>query len=400
MALFNYSAKNSEGELVKGSLKATTQQAARQLIMQQGLFPVTLAQSKEKKSTGLTSGHCKLRDLSLFTWQFAAMIESGIQVVGALNALQQQTTSKVLAAVLNEVIADIQGGTSLGKSLKKFPKAFPPRYCSMVEAGELSGMLSNVLDQLSEGLDKEIDLRQKVASAMVYPIVVMVVAVICLFVLLIFVIPVFKDVYAGFGADLPLPTMVLMQLSNVTQKYSYIIIPVLLALLVGANAFRKSEMGRPIVDKYVLRIPLFGSLFQKVAVARAIRTLSEMLGAGISVIQALEQAAVTSGNALIEKSILGIIPEVTKGRNLAPLMRETGVFPIIVVHMVSAGEETGQLDHMLRKVADFYDRDIDYTIKSLMGMLEPLLTVGLGIIVAFIAVAIYMPIFNLASVMK
>ncbi len=403
MQSFEYSAKDAKGDIVRGSVTAANLQAARQQILQQGFFPITVAPAGEKKSLGasvLSAKRIKLRDLALFTWQFASMIDAGIQVIAALNALQEQTSSKVLQVVLTDVIADLQSGSSLNKALRKHPNVFQTRYCSMVEAGELSGTLSTVLERLSKSLDQEIELRQKVASAMVYPIVVMVVAVICLFILLIFVIPIFSDVYKNFGATLPLPTLMLINVSGVTQKYSYIIVPVLVGGVVAFNSFRKSKTGKPIVDRYMLKLPLFGNLFNKVAVARAVRTLSEMLNAGIGVMQALEQAAETSGNAVVEEALKSIIPDVAKGRNLAPLLRQTRVVPAIVVHMVAAGEETGQIDQMLAKVADFYDRDIDYTIKSMLGMLEPLLTLGLGVVVAFIAIAIYMPIFNLAQVLK
>jgi type IV pilus assembly protein PilC len=337
------------------------------------------------------------RDMVVFSRQFATMINSGVPILQALQVMCEQTANNRLRHTLYEVRNDVEGGSSLSEALSKHKDVFDALYTNMVHAGETGGVLDLVLDRLAEYIEKAANLKSKVKGAMIYPAVVTVVAVAVIAIILIFVIPTFESMFADFGGALPLPTQIVIDCSRWVKGNILLILGTLVAAVVAFRVFYAWEKGKIIVDCWILFVPLFGSLLRKVAVARFSRTLSTMVSSGVPILYALDIVAKTSGNKTVERGVHRAMRSISEGQTLAEPLDATGVFPPMVIHMISIGETTGALDSMLAKIADFYDDEVDVAVSSLTSLIEPIMIVFLGIVVGGLVVSMYLPIFKIAG---
>jgi type IV pilus assembly protein PilC len=371
-------------------------------VTEMGYFPIEVEEVKDRsdKTFGLFPKRVRHDDLVVFSWQFAAMISAGIPLIPCLGALRDQTQSPELARAIGEIRQRVQDGQSLSGAMSKFPHIFSGIMISLIRAGESGGFLELSLERIAVQMDKDAELRQRVRSAFVYPIVVISLAALIVTFVLLFVIPVFAQVYRSAGLDLPGATKALITISNFFLKFWWAVALAIVAMILGTRSWARSERGRPRADRIKLKLPLFGILLRKIAIARAIRVLGTLVSTGVPLVHALEDAARVAGNWVIESSLRFATVRVTEGDKLAQPLEQSGEFPAMVIQMISAGEESGDLGGMMNKVADFYDRDIEYTVKRLTTAMEPLLTIVLGAIVGFVAIAMYMPIFNLTALLK
>jgi len=402
MGTFRYRARDAAGALVRGTLVAENERLVKLKVTEMGYFPVAVEEVKDRsdKTLGILPRRVRHDDLVVFSWQFAAMMGAGIPLIPCLGALRDQTSSPELARAIGEIRQRVQDGQSLSGSMSKFPHIFSHIMISLIRAGESGGFLELALERIAVQMDKDADLRQKVRSAFVYPVLVIGLAALIVAFVLLFIIPVFSQVYRSAGLDLPGTTKALITISNFFVSWWWAVALVIVGVFFGARAWARSERGRPRADRMKLKAPLFGVLLRKIAIARSIRVLGTLVSTGVPLVQALQDAARVAGNHVIESALHFTIIRVTEGDKLAQPLEQSGEFPAMVIQMVSAGEESGDLGGMMNKVADFYDRDIEYTVKRLTTAMEPLLTVVLGAIVGFVAIAMYMPIFNLTSLLK
>ena len=402
MGTFRYRARDAAGALVRGTLVAENERLVKLKVTEMGYFPVAVEEVKDRsdKTLGILPRRVRHDDLVVFSWQFAAMMAAGIPLIPCLGALRDQTSSPELARAIGEIRQRVQDGQSLSGSMSKFPHIFSHIMISLIRAGESGGFLELALERIAVQMDKDADLRQKVRSAFVYPVLVIGLAALIVAFVLLFIIPVFSQVYRSAGLDLPGTTKALITISNFFVSFWWAVALVIVGIFLGVRAWARSERGRPRADRMKLKAPLFGVLLRKIAIARSIRVLGTLVSTGVPLVQALQDAARVAGNHVIESALHFTIMRVTEGDKLAQPLEQSGEFPAMVIQMVSAGEESGDLGGMMNKVADFYDRDIEYTVKRLATAMEPLLTVVLGAIVGFVAIAMYMPIFNLTSLLK
>jgi type IV pilus assembly protein PilC len=371
-------------------------------VTEMGYFPVSVEEVKDKseKALGLFPRRVRHDDLVVFSWQFSAMMGAGIPLIPCLGALRDQTDSPELARAIGDIRQRVQDGQSLSSSMAKFPHIFSNIMISLIRAGESGGFLELSLERIAIQMDKDAELRQKVRSAFVYPALVISLAVLIVAFVLLFIIPVFSQVYRSAGLDLPEVTKTLIAISNFFVAFWWAIAIVIITIVFALRTWARSERGRPRADALKLQAPLFGILLRKIAIARSIRVLGTLISTGVPLVHALEDAARVAGNWVIESALRFTVVRVTEGDKLAQPLEQSGEFPAMVIQMVSAGEESGDLGGMMNKVADFYDRDIEYTVKRLTTAMEPILTVLLGAIVGFVAIAMYMPIFNLTALLK
>ena len=406
MPTFSYVARDINGQASVGSLTAQDERSVREQLRRNNLFVTRLEARGVSKPAGASSSvlrkKVKLYDLVIFSRQLSTLVRAGLPLTESLTALAEQTLNPTLREATDEMRRDIGSGTTLTAAMKKHPKIFPELYVSLVEAGELGGLLDSTLDSAATQLDTEMEIREKVKSAFVYPIAVIVVAIGVVFFLLAFVVPVFAKVYKQFGAELPAITKSLVIISDVLTN-PRVMLPVVLLLvaivIVSARA-NQTYRGRRFFDALKLKLPLFGSLIQKMALARLSHTLSALAEAGVPLMSALGTAGRVSGNALYMDALDAVSLRVQQGGPMSLSMADTGRFPFMMTRMVAAGEDSGELGEMLKQVARFFDREVDYGVKRLMTMIEPVLTVGLGVVVGFILLALYYPIFNLGNVVK
>jgi type IV pilus assembly protein PilC len=402
MATFRYRARDNSGALVRGTLVADNARLVKLKVTEMGYFPVSVDEVKDRseKALGVLPRRVRHDDLVVFSWQFAAMMGAGIPLIPCLGALRDQTESPELARAIGEIRQRVQDGQSLSGSMSKFPHIFSNIMISLIRAGESGGFLELSLERIAVQMDKDAELRQKVRSAFVYPVLVIGLAVLIVAFVLLFVIPVFSDVYQSAGLDLPGTTKALMWISDFFVSWWWAVALVIVGAVLGLRSWARSERGRPKADSLKIRAPMFGPLVRKIAIARSIRVLGTLVSTGVPLVQALEDAARVAGNWVIQSALRLAITRVTEGDKLADPMQQSGEFPAMVIQMVAAGEESGDLGGMMNKVADFYDRDVEYTVKRLTTAMEPLLTIVLGGIVGFVAIAMYMPIFNLTALLK
>lgn len=402
MATFRYKARDNSGALVRGTLVADNARLVNLRVTEMGYFPVSVEEVKDRsgKALGVVPRRVRHDDLVVFSWQFAAMMGAGIPLIPCLGALRDQTESPELARAIGEIRQRVQDGQSLSGSMSKFPHIFSHIMISLIRAGESGGFLELSLERIAVQMDKDAELRQKVRSAFVYPVLVISLAVLIVAFVLLFVIPVFSQVYQSAGLDLPGSTKALIAISNFFVIFWWAVALVIVAITLGLRAWARSERGRPKADALKIKAPLFGPLIRKIAIARSIRVLGTLVSTGVPLVQALEDAARVAGNWTIESALHLAILRVTEGDKLAQPLEQSGEFPAMVIQMVAAGEESGDLGGMMNKVADFYDRDVEYSVKRLTTAMEPLLTIVLGGIVGFVAIAMYMPIFNLTALLK
>jgi type IV pilus assembly protein PilC len=400
---FEYSVRDRRGKLVSGKLEAPSETAVVQKLRGMGYAPVSLREANTGMNRELTlpfGGGVKLKDIAVMSRQFAVMINSGLSLLRALAILAEQTENRTLAKSLAEVRTAVETGQSLSAALAKHPRVFPPLVVNMVRAGEVGGFLDRVLVQIAENFEAEVKLRSKIKSAMTYPVVVFVIAVLSVIGMLLFIVPIFAKMFSDLGGTLPLPTQILVALSS-GLRFAF---PVLLvAAVVGAVVWRRvrhTEQVRNVLDPLKLRIPVFGPLFQKVAISRFSRNFGTMLSSGVPILQSLEIVGETAGNVVIRRAAASVQESVRRGESLAGPLAEHSVFPPMVVQMLSVGEDTGAIDSMLHKVSDFYDAEVEATTEALTSLIEPLMIAVLGAIVGGMIIALYMPIFNVFSLIK
>jgi type IV pilus assembly protein PilC len=363
----------------------------------------TLVTEKAKKGIGkfTLGGRVKDKDIVVFTRQFATMIDAGLPLVQALDILSAQVENKVLSNTLQQVKTDVESGATYADALKKHPRVFTELYVNMVAAGEAGGILDTILNRLASYIEKAMKLKKKVKGAMVYPAVVTTVAVLVIAIIMIFVIPTFAKMFTTLGGTLPLPTQIVINLSNFIAGIGGLMVLIaIVAVIVSIVQVRRTEKGKHVIDKLLLKLPIFGPLLNKVAVAKFTRTLGTLVSSGVPILDGLEITAKTSGNKVIEYAIMDVRKGVVGGKTLAEPITKARVFPPMVTHMIAVGESTGALDAMLSKIADFYDDEVDAAVSNLTAMMEPLLMVFLGGAVGFIVISMYLPIFRLITLIK
>jgi type IV pilus assembly protein PilC len=406
MAVYRWQGVSPRGEVLKGTMEATSREAVIIRLRTQRIQP-NAARIKEK-GKGLDyeipipsfGSPVKARDVVVFTRQFATMIDAGLPIVQCLGILASQTDSKPFRKVISAIKDDVESGTTLAEAIRKQGKVFSDLYTSMVQAGEVAGILDTILVRLANYLEKASKLKSKIKGAMIYPACIVSAAVIVTAILLIWVIPVFADVFSSFGRALPAPTQFVINLSNFTIAYIYYLAAIPVLAGVALHYTYKTEPGRLWIDRALLRVPIFGQLIRKSAVARFTRTLGTLVSSGVPILDALAITARTAGNKVVERAILTARSSISAGRTIADPLTESKVFPPMVCQMISVGEATGALDSMLQKIADFYEDEVDNTVANLMSLMEPAVILFLGVVIGGLVVSMYLPIFQLGSVIE
>jgi type IV pilus assembly protein PilC len=400
MATYAYRGR-SGGALVSGEVEANDRPSAVAQLRARGVV-ATSVQERMAKPTGVKKigGKVKDKHLAVYTRQFSTMVDAGLPIAQCLTILSEQSESKALRDVTGKIAREVEGGATLAESFRKYPKVFNDLFTNMLQVGESGGVLDVVLQRLSGYIEKAAKLKSKVKGAMVYPIVIVSVAVLVIVFMMIFVIPTFAKVFQGMGADLPLPTKVVIFLSEFTQKYILIMIGVFAGLIFAVKRYYNTEKGSAVIDTFLLKVPVLGMLIRKVAVARFTRTLGTLISSGVPILEGLLITARSAGNRVVEKTVMQARTAVTSGRTLSEPLKGSTVFPPMVVHMINVGENTGALDQMLSKIADFYDDEVDTAVSALTALLEPIMIVFLGVVVGGLVVAMYLPIFRLVTLMK
>ena len=405
MATYEYTGKLVGGGETKGQIDADNLAQATATLRQRRVSISTIAEKKggfaALNDISITipgfGPKVKTKDIVVFTRQFATMIDAGLPLVQCLDILAGQQENPLLKKTLIEVKGSVEGGSTFADALSKHPKVFDDLFVNLVAAGEVGGILDTILNRLSGFMEKSEKLKGEIKGALTYPIAVIIIACIIVTGLLVFVVPIFEDMFAGFGSALPAPTQVVVNLSEFLQTQWYIIIAVLGGTYIGLKQYYKTEGGRYIMDKVFLKLPVFGNLLKKSAVARFTRTLGTMLSSGVPILEALEIVAKTSGNKVIEGAIMQARSSLSEGKTLSEPLAETKVFPGMVTQMISVGEATGAMDTMLSKIADFYEDEVDAAVAGITALIEPLLMAFLGVVVGGLVIALYLPIFSLAS---
>ncbi len=397
MPTFVWKGRTATGASASGELTAQSQADVVAALRQKKIIPTSIKIKEDKKGFAFLGGRISKRALSVFTRQFATMLGAGLPLLNCLEILSKQTESVGLKRVLDEVRTDVEGGLSLADALRRQPKAFDNLYVNMVESGETGGALDTILQRLATYLEKTVALQRKIRGAMIYPIIISVVAVVAIAVLLIFVIPIFAKMYEGVGRELPAMTQLVIKISNFMKVAALPLVIGLILLFTIIRRWHKTESGAKALDPLFLKTPVFGDLIKKQAIARFSRTLSTLLSSGVPIIDALEITAKSAGNWVIEDAILKARVSIKGGENIADPLSKTAVFPPMVTQMIAIGEASGGLDDMLSKVADFYDAEVDQAVENLTNALEPIIMVVLGGVVGFLVISMYLPIFQLAS---
>jgi type IV pilus assembly protein PilC len=395
MPVFVWEGKLADGSTRKGEIEAETKAAATMVLRRQRITP-SAVKAKPKQIT-LFGKRIKNKDIVVFVRQFATMINAGLPLVQCLEILAVQHDNPNFKRILSTIKQDVESGSTFADALKKHPAVFDNLFVSLVAAGEIGGVLDTILNRLAQYMEKAEALKAKVKGAMTYPAIVLAVAFIVVAILLVFVIPTFQDMFTQFGGTLPAPTQFVVNLSHFFLKFWWLIIGVIVTLIFAFIYARKQPKSRYQLDKLALKLPVFGNLLRKVAVAKFSRTLSTMISSGVPIMDGLDITSRTSGNMVIEEGIKTVRQAISEGKPMADPMGETGLFPSMVVQMVSVGEATGALDNMLSKIADFYDEEVDTAVEALTSALEPMLMVFLGGIIGGVVVAMYLPIFKMAG---
>ena len=401
--VFQWSGKTVRGTIESGEMKATTREEVIALLRKKNITATVVTEKTKKGIFGKFAlrGKVKDKDIVIFTRQFATMIDAGLPLVQALDILSSQVENKTLGKTLSQVKVDVESGATYADALKKHPRVFSELYVNMVAAGEAGGMLDTILNRLAAYIEKAMKLKKKVKGAMVYPAVVTSIAVLVIAVIMIFVVPTFSKMFAQLGGTLPLPTRIIINMSDFIAGIGGLLVAgAIVAFVVFLVQFRRTEKGKYITDRILLKLPIFGTLLNKVAVAKFTRTLGTLISSGVPILDGLDITAKTSGNKVIEYAINDVRKGVVGGKTLAEPITKAQVFPPMVTHMIAVGESTGALDAMLAKIADFYDDEVDATVSNLTAMMEPMLMVFLGGTVGFIVVAMYLPIFKLITLIK
>jgi type IV pilus assembly protein PilC len=400
MATFAYSGRTRGGQNVTGERVAESMDAAvaalrREQVLVTTINPVKAKAVKDPKK--LREKSVKPKSLAIFVRQFSVMIDAGLPLVQCLDILGTQEEDKHFAATILATRGDVESGASLADAMRKHPKTFDPLFTNMIAAGEAGGILDTILKRLATYIEKNVKLKAQVKSAMIYPVAIILIAAVVVTVILWKVIPTFANLFAGLGAELPLPTRVVISMSNGVVVFGPYMVVALIAAGFGFRSYYASRGGRVVIDGITLKLPILGLLMRKIAVARFCRTLSTLLASGVSILEALDITAKTAGNAIVEASVLTTRRSIERGETIAQPLRETAVFPPMVVQMIGVGEATGALDTMLGKIADFYEEEVDIAVAGLLTLMEPIMIAVLGGVVGGIVIAMYMPIFGLIA---
>ncbi|MCG6954771.1 MAG: type II secretion system F family protein [Gemmatimonadetes bacterium] len=400
MPTFAYSARPATGgDIQSGEIELANKDDVLAYLHRQKMIPVSVREKSKSLNFSIGTG-VKTRDVVIFTRQFATMINSGLPLVQSLDILAEQTENQFLRKTIQEVLYDVESGHTLADAMGRHPKIFTELYVNMVAAGEAGGILDTILLRLAAFLEKNDALLRKIKGAMIYPAVILSVAASAIVILLIFVIPTFQNMFASAGVPLPLPTRIVIEMSAILKGYWWAVGGVLFGIVIAIRAFYKTDNGRLVMDRMLLGMPILGDLQRKSAVSRFTRTLGTLVSSGVSILEGLEITAKTSGNRVIHDAVMGSRASIAGGETIAGPLKESGVFPPMVVQMINVGEQTGGLDDMLSKIADFYDEEVDAAVEALLSAMEPIMIVVLGVVVGGMIVAMYLPIFDMINTVK
>jgi len=399
MPVYQWVGTNLKNETRKGEMEAANEAIVRSNLMRLKITPNKIKKKPKDLFENVSWLQPKVKDkeVILFARQFSTMIDAGLPIIQCLEILHTQQANKTFKRMLKEIKEQVEGGATLAEALKKFPKHFDDLFVNMIAAGEAGGILDAILRRLAAYMEKAAKLKSQVKGAMTYPIVTLIIAVLVLGIILVFVIPVFEEMFADFGGELPLPTQIVVRASEIVKtKIVYIIIGIII-LGFTLRKFYATEKGQDMTDDLMLKIPVIGELLRKVAVAKFTRTMGTMLASGVAILEALDIVAKTAGNRTVERAIYDVRSGIAEGRTMADPLQESGVFPAMVCQMISVGESTGALDAMLEKIADFYDEEVDQAVENLTSLIEPFMLVFLGVTIGGLVVAMYLPIFKMAG---
>jgi len=397
--MWQWVAETKKGRKLKGELEAVTEQIAESQLKKRNLKILKLKPKPKDLfgSIAFMQPKVKNKDIVIFTRQFSTMIDAGLPLVQGLNILAEQNPNPTFKNILRQLTKDVEGGSTLAEAMKKHPKVFDNLFVNLIAAGEVGGILDTILQRLATFIEKAEELKSRIKGALTYPIVVLAIAFIVIAVILIFVIPVFQDMFASFGSALPVPTQIVVNLSDFLKGNIHWVILAIIAFVFAFKQYANTKGGRKTIDTYSLKLPVFGDLLKKTAVARFTRTLGTMMSSGVPILDSLEIVAKTAGNVVIEEIIYDVRGSIAEGQTIAEPLSENDIFPGMVIQMISVGEATGALDTMLGKIADFYDKEVDTAVDALTSMLEPLLMLFLGGAIGGLVVAMYLPIFTMAG---
>lgn len=398
MPSFEWKGRTRAGGIQEGVLLADNRDAAIAVLRRQQIQVTNIREKgREIKLIPRLPGKVNRKRIAIFTRQFSVMLDAGLPLVQCLEILGGQEENKTFAAIINEVRSDVESGASIADAMRKHPKAFDNLYTNMVAAGEAGGILDIILQRLSTYIEKIVKLNSQVKSAMIYPVAIIVIAALVVFIILWKVIPVFAQLFAGLGGEMPLLTRMVIAASEFVGNYIIFIVLVLVAGYFAVDRYHKTYRGRRVIDGLLLKVPVLGMLLRKIAVARFCRTLSTLTASGVPILDGLEITAKTAGNAIIEDAVMAVRKSVEEGKTVSEPLAETKVFPAMVVQMINVGEQTGALDQMLSKIADFYEEEVDTAVAGLMKLIEPLMISILGVVIGTIVAAMYLPLYSVLS---
>jgi type IV pilus assembly protein PilC len=400
MPVYIWKGTNTYGEKRKGKMEAPNEGYVQAFLRRSRITPTSVKEAPKDllADVAFLQPKVTVRDVVIFTRQLSTMIDAGLPLVQSLEILGKQQENATFKKVLLTIKSDVETGSTFADAMKKHPDVFDTLFCNMVEAGEMGGILDTILQRLATFMEKAQQLKRKVKGAMTYPVVCICISFVVLTVILVFVVPVFESMFASFGSALPAPTQLVVDMSNFAQSNFLYIIGTVIAVVFLLKKVYKTDRGRKKFDAISLELPVFGPLIKKVAVAKFTRTLGTMMKSGVPILQSLNVVARTAGNKVIEAAIYRVTDSITEGRSIAEPLEETGVFPGMVIQMINVGESTGALDTMLEKIADFYDEEVDQAVSNLTAMIEPMMMVFLGGMIGGLVIAMYLPIFSMASV--
>jgi type IV pilus assembly protein PilC len=399
MPKYAWEGRLPQGGFRKGELEGPNEMAVRAYLRQQQIIPTKIVKkaTEIKITLPFMKGKVKKKSLAIFTRQLATMIDAGLPLVQSLEILSQQEEDETFQEIILTIKNEVEGGATLAAALQKHPKVFDDMYVNLVVAAEEAGTLDVILSRLATHIEKMEELKKKIRSALVYPAMIVTVAIGVTIILMVFVVPVFEKLFAGIGSTLPLPTRVVIAVSDIFKNYLPIVIAIVVALVIILQRYYKTENGKRRIDDLMLKLPIFGELLRKVAIARFARTLGTLVSSGVPILESLNIVAGAAGNKIVEEAILRGRISISEGQTISEPLSQSGVFPVMVTQMIAVGETTGSLELMLNKVADFYESEVDTAVATLSSMLEPILMIFLGVIVGGLVISMYLPIFKMAS---
>ena len=399
MPVYLWEGKDKRNEIQKGEMEAGNEDAVRANLSRLKINPSKIKQKPKDlfENIAFFQPSVTIKDVILFCRQFSTMIDAGLPIIQCLDILYGQQENATFKKILKKIKTAVEGGATLAEALKKYPKQFDDLFVNMIAAGEAGGILDIILQRLSAYMEKAAKLKAKVKGAMTYPIITIIIAVVVVAVIMVFVIPVFESMFNDMGGSLPAPTLIVVAISDFVRHNIGYIIGAIIIFIFAYKRFYKTEKGRAILDDLFLKFPMFGILIRKVAVAKFTRTMGTMLSSGVSILDALDIVAKTAGNVTVEKAIYNVKTGISQGQTMSEPLAESGVFPSMVCQMIAVGESTGALDSMLTKIADFYDEEVDQAVENLTSMIEPFMLVFLGVVIGGLVIAMYLPIFTMAS---